>query len=51
MSDAIDWNLLQKQYFSDDRYFNLLSKMCKIVDDPCSSDLSKIYGNDQYIMK
>ncbi|KAK9890149.1 hypothetical protein WA026_008955 [Henosepilachna vigintioctopunctata] len=34
MSNSIDWDLLQKEYLADQTYQNILSKICKIVDNP-----------------
>ncbi|KAF2879717.1 hypothetical protein ILUMI_26456 [Ignelater luminosus] len=34
MSDAINWDLLQHQYFSDSKFHDTLAKCCTIVDDP-----------------
>lgn len=44
MSEAIDWDLLQEQFFSNPFYFKRLSKHCKIVDDPLKCQLSRISG-------
>lgn len=44
MSSAINWDHLQKQYSSDHRYSEILSKLCKIVDNPFSSGLAQIPG-------
>lgn len=41
MSNAIDWKFLQNQYFSDNRYYDVLSKLCKVIDDPLESNLGK----------
>lgn len=41
MSYAIDWEFLQNQYFSDNRYYDVLSKMCKVVDDPLETNLGR----------
>jgi len=43
MSESIDWDKLQNQYFSDKVYCDELSKACKIVDDPFACNLSKSY--------
>ncbi|KRT79316.1 hypothetical protein AMK59_8655 [Oryctes borbonicus] len=42
MSAAINWDDLQKQYSSDYRYSDILSKLCKIVDNPFSCGLAQI---------
>ncbi|XP_045481975.1 protein ABHD18 isoform X2 [Harmonia axyridis] len=34
MSESIDWDLLQEEYLADKSYQNILSKICKIVDNP-----------------
>lgn len=34
MSEAIDWDLLQKQYTEDAKYHITLSKECHIIDKP-----------------
>lgn len=34
MSESIDWDLLQEEYLADKVYQNILSKICKIVDNP-----------------
>lgn len=39
MSDAIDWDLLQKQYFEDPLFYNNISNMCRILDNPLCSNL------------
>lgn len=44
MSDAINWDLLQKQFFSDSRFYDILSKSCIIVDDPFETILSSMPG-------
>lgn len=44
MSEAIDWDLLQQQYFSNPAYHQFLSRICKIVDDPLKCQLSRIMG-------
>lgn len=41
MSESIDWDMLQEQYFSDKMYCEKLSKACKIVDDPFACNLGK----------
>lgn len=41
MSEAIDWDLLQRQYFSNPGYHKHLSRMCKIVDDPFACKLTR----------
>ncbi|XP_076262686.1 protein ABHD18 isoform X1 [Rhynchophorus ferrugineus] len=41
MSESIDWDMLQKQYFSEKLYCEELSKRCKIVDDPFACSLAK----------
>lgn len=41
MSEAIDWDLLQRQYFSNPGYHQFLSRMCKIVDDPLARQLTR----------
>lgn len=41
MSNSIDWCSLQEQYLSDNRYYDVLSKMCKVIDDPLQSNLGK----------
>ncbi|KAK5639583.1 hypothetical protein RI129_012075 [Pyrocoelia pectoralis] len=40
MSQSINWDLLQKQFNSDSKFHNILSKLCTIVDDPFQSNLS-----------
>lgn len=40
MSEAIDWDMLQKQYMSDEKYNNFLSKLCKIVDNPFDNEFA-----------
>ncbi|CAH0562177.1 unnamed protein product [Brassicogethes aeneus] len=42
MSESIDWDMLQNQYNSDDKYNCMLSKLCKIVDDPFACNLTRI---------
>ncbi|XP_017774825.1 PREDICTED: protein ABHD18 [Nicrophorus vespilloides] len=42
MSEAIDWDFLQHQYFSNKQYHEIISKLCKIVDDPTEFGLAKI---------
>ncbi|GJQ68053.1 hypothetical protein Trydic_g10678 [Trypoxylus dichotomus] len=42
MSAAINWDDLQKQYLSDYRYSEILSKLCRIVDNPFSCGLAQI---------
>ncbi|RZB38807.1 C4orf29 -like, partial [Asbolus verrucosus] len=46
MSESIDWDMLQKQFFSNALYCDTLSKSCKIVDSPFACTLSRIpeYG-------
>ncbi|KYB29747.1 protein ABHD18 isoform X2 [Tribolium castaneum] len=46
MSESIDWDMLQKQLFSNKIYCDTLSKSCKIVDSPFACTLSRIpeYG-------
>ncbi|XP_044766343.1 protein ABHD18 [Coccinella septempunctata] len=34
MSESIDWDFLQEEYLADEAYQNILSKICKIVDNP-----------------
>ncbi|CAH1153757.1 unnamed protein product [Phaedon cochleariae] len=41
MSDSIDWDMLQAQYENNKSYCDNLSKICRIVDNPFASDLSK----------
>lgn len=41
MSESIDWDMLQEQYFSNKMYCEKLSKACKIVDDPFACNLGK----------
>lgn len=41
MSESIDWDMLQDQYFSNKMYSEKLSKACKIVDDPFACNLGK----------
>lgn len=41
MSESIDWDMLQDQYFSNKMYCEKLSKACKIVDDPFACNLGK----------
>ncbi|XP_066158280.1 protein ABHD18 isoform X2 [Euwallacea fornicatus] len=52
MSESINWDMLQEQYFSDALYCEELSKACKIVDDPFACNLSKGWTDyhDQYGM-
>lgn len=40
MSQSINWDLLQKQFSSDSKFYNTLSKLCTIVDDPFECNLS-----------
>ncbi|KAK9751893.1 Alpha/beta hydrolase domain containing 18 [Popillia japonica] len=42
MSAAINWDHLQKQYSNDYRHSEVLSKLCKIVDNPFSCGLAQI---------
>lgn len=42
MSDSINWELLQKQFSSDSQFYNMLSKLCTIVDDPFECNLSRV---------
>ncbi|XP_065166458.1 protein ABHD18 [Atheta coriaria] len=44
MSEAIDWDFLQSQYFSDKQYHQIIAKLCKIVDDPTEFGLAKLPG-------
>lgn len=44
MSAAINWDHLQKQYSNDYRHSEVLSKLCKIVDNPFSCGLAQIPG-------
>ncbi|XP_044257180.1 protein ABHD18 isoform X2 [Tribolium madens] len=44
MSESIDWDMLQKQLFSNKIYCDTLSKSCKIVDSPFACTLSRIPG-------
>lgn len=44
MSESIDWDMLQKQFFSNMLYCDTLSKECKIVDSPFACTLSRIPG-------
>ncbi|XP_049817642.1 protein ABHD18 isoform X2 [Aethina tumida] len=41
MSESIDWDMLQDQYYSDAKYSKTLSKICKIVDDPFACSLMR----------
>ncbi|KAL1493148.1 hypothetical protein ABEB36_011262 [Hypothenemus hampei] len=45
MSESIDWDFLQDQYFSNKLYCDKLSKVCKIVDDPFACNLSKSFSD------
>lgn len=42
MSNAIEWDHLQREYFSNEKYHNNISKMCRIVDDPSQSGLIRL---------
>lgn len=44
MSDSINWDLLQKQYFSDSKFYEILCKLCTIVDDPFHCSLTHFSG-------
>ncbi|KAF5288142.1 hypothetical protein FQA39_LY15486 [Lamprigera yunnana] len=40
MSESINWDLLQKQFKSNRQFYNVLSKLCTIVDDPFECNLT-----------
>ncbi|KAF5281104.1 hypothetical protein FQR65_LT02970 [Abscondita terminalis] len=42
MSESINWELLQKQFNSDSQFYNMLSKLCTIVDDPFECNFSRV---------
>jgi hypothetical protein len=50
MSEAIDWDMLQSQFFSNSQYYETLSKMCKIVDDPFECKLCQMLGNVRIVL-
>lgn len=42
ISNAIEWDFLQKEYFSNEKYYKFLAKLCKIVDDPTACGLVRL---------
>ncbi|XP_030746322.1 protein ABHD18 isoform X2 [Sitophilus oryzae] len=49
MSESIDWDMLQNQYFNEKLYCEELSKSCKVVDDPFACSLTKNITDDYAI--